>query len=88
MLNTCVKRVDRQFINLDKACGLSAIYTSYKKYLTGKVFFVHGLCSFTEQLLGTNQQPCKYIFNLLTANLYTLSTTPTNTNKLYKGFSL
>jgi hypothetical protein len=88
MLKICVKAVDGRFISLVKPCELSSLYTGAVNYLTNQVSFVHRLYSAVEQLLSTNKQPLGPIFNLLLVDLYTLSTTPTNTNKLYKGFSL
>lgn len=88
MLNACAKSVDSQFIKLAQTRGLYSQYTGIDNYLTSQSFFVHGLCSVVEQFLDTNKQPGRSIFNLLNTNLYTLSTVPTNTINLYKGFYL
>lgn len=88
MLRACVKNVDRWFISIIKHSWLSSIYTGTAKYLTNQVLFVHGLCSIIEHLLDTNKQPLSPILNLFRVDLCTLSTISTNTNKLYKGFSL
>ncbi len=88
MPKTCVKAVDGRSISLVKPCELSSLYTDVVEYLTSQVFFMHRLYSAVEQFLSTNKQPLGPIFNLLAVDLCTLSTVPTNTNKLYKGFSL
>jgi len=85
MLKPCVQTVDQWSTSLVQVRVLSTQYTGTGKYLTAQVFFVHRLYSAVEHFLGAYKQPFSPIFNLLLPILYTLSTTPTNTNKLYKG---
>lgn len=88
MLKSCGLVVDWVGISFAKAGRLCALTTTRRKYLTSQVFFVRSLSTAFTQPGGFKSHPQTCLFNLLIPNLYTLATSPNNTNELNKGITI
>lgn len=88
MLSGCVKTVGGVFTSIVQTPGLYKRSTETKQYLASQVLFMDSLYRVYALVFCTTKQLADEVLDLLSGYLYTLSTTPTNTNKLYKGFYL
>jgi hypothetical protein len=82
----CAKAVQSLLRAFGKAAGLSTLSTVSPKYLTSQVFSSGGLWTGFAQAHGSFTQAFRSIFNLSRWALDTISTGPTNTTNLIKGF--